>query len=104
MKPQAPPLSLPPDDAAPESSIQSEMARVCETRARNERITIPAPPSPETLRAATPCPPAREEEHLDTIPAPPPSSVRKRDDEDTLEEPAVSTIPGAPRVPNLHSM
>lgn len=102
MKPPAPPLSL-PDDAPPESSIQSEIARVCETRARDERITIPAPPTPETLRAATPCPPAREEEHLDTIPAPPPSSVRKRDDEE-LEDPAAATIPGAPRVPNLHSM
>ncbi len=76
---------------------------MCETRARDERITIPAPPTPETLRAATPCPPAREEEHLDTIPAPPPSSVRKRDDEE-LEDPAAATIPGAPRVPNLHSM
>jgi hypothetical protein len=104
MKPTAPPLSL-PDDAAPESSIQSEIARVCETKARDERITIPAPPSPETLKAATPCPPAREENHLDTIPAPPPSSVRKRDESDAaVEEPPVSTIPGAPRVPDVHSM
>lgn len=104
MKPTAPPLSLPDD--APESSIQSEFARVCETKARDERITIPAPPTAETLAAATPCPPAREENHLDTIPAPPPSSVRKRDqgDDAVVEEPPVSTIPGAPRVPDLHSM
>ena len=111
MKPTAPPLSLPDD--APESSIQSEVARVCDTRSREERRTvshaaaerptIPAPPSPETLKAATPCPPAREENHLDTIPSPPPSTTRKRD-EGEADEPAVSPIPGAPRVPNLHSM
>lgn len=100
MKPTAPPMS-PPEDA-PESSLESEIARVCETKARDERVTIPAPPTPETLRAATPCPPAREENHLDTIPAPPPSSVRKR--EEGEEELPVSTIPGAPRVPNIHSM
>ncbi len=103
MKPTAPPLSLPEDAAAPESSLQSEIARACDTKARDERITIPAPPSPETLKAATPCPPAREENHLDTIPAPPPSSIRKRDDAEGEELP-VSTIPGAPRVPNVHSM
>jgi hypothetical protein len=74
MKPTAPSLSL--TDEAPESSLESEIARVCETKARDERITIPAPPSPETLKAATPCPPAREE----------------------------SDLPGAPRVPKIHSM
>ncbi len=100
MKPTAPPLSV--ADEAPESSIVSEIARACETKAHDERITIPAPPSPETLRAATPCPPAREENHLDTIPAPAPSSIRRR--EEGADEIPVSTIPGAPRVPNVHSM
>ena len=100
MKPSAPPLSVP--DEAPASSIESEIARVCETKAAAERPTIPAPPSPETLKAATPCPPAREENHLDTIPAPAPSSIRKREQGD--EEPPVSTIPGAPPLPNIHSM
>jgi hypothetical protein len=99
MKPTAPALSLPDD--APESSIESEIARVCETRARDERPTIPAPPSPEVLRAATPCPPARTEEHLDTIPAPP----RVCDESEAEEElPASATIPGVPRLPDVHSM
>jgi hypothetical protein len=103
MKPTAPSLTL--SDDAPESSLQSEIARVCETKAREERDTIPAPPSPETLRAATPCPPARVENNLDTIPAPPTSVIRKRDEDEEQDEAVASTtIPGAPRVPDVHSM
>jgi hypothetical protein len=113
MKPTAPPLSVPED--APESSLQSEIARACET-AHDERITIPAPPTAEALKAATPCPPADEEsrqsdeesEHedgrRDTTPAPPPraSAICKRDDDE--EEPTPEAIPVAPRVPKIHSM
>jgi hypothetical protein len=109
MKPTAPPLSVPDD--APDSSLQTEIARACET-AHDERITIPSPPTEEALRAATPCPPPDEEgqdeeTRRDTTPAPPPTSaIRKRDggDDDDGEEPAPETIPGAPRLPKIHSM
>jgi hypothetical protein len=109
MKPTAPPLSV--HDVAPDSSLESEIARACET-AHDERITIPAPPTAEALRAATPCPPPDEEwpdeeTRRDTTPAPPPitSAIRRRDGgEDVEEEPAPDTIPSAPRVPKIHSM
>ena len=109
MKPTAPPLSV--HEVAPDSSLQSEIARACET-AHDERITIPAPPTAEALRAATPCPPADdefqdEETQRDTTPAPPPktSAIRRRDGgDDGEEESAPDTIPGAPRLPKIHSM
>jgi hypothetical protein len=110
MKPTAPPLSVP--EEAPASSLQSEIARACET-AHDERITIPAPPTAEALKAATPCPPPDEEflddeeTGRDTTPAPPPttSAIRKRDGgDDGEEETSPDTIPSAPRVPNIHSM
>lgn len=105
MKPTAPPLSRPDD--APESSLQSEIARACET-AHDDRITIPSPPTAEALKAATPCPPSDEETQpdegrRDTTPAPPPSSMLRRRD-DAEEEPEPDVIPGAPRVPKIHSM
>jgi hypothetical protein len=107
MKQTTPPLSVPGE--APDSSLQSEIARACET-AHDERITIPAPPTAEALRAATPCPPPGEEcEHeetrRDTTPAPPPttSAIRNGGD-DGEEEPAPETIPSAPPVPKIHSM
>ncbi|HEY8092089.1 MAG TPA: hypothetical protein VIF09_29715, partial [Polyangiaceae bacterium] len=66
--------------------------------------TLPAPPSPETLRAATPFPPPSEREPtLDTIPAPPPSASRKRVDSAT-DESVPSTIPGPPRMPRIAGM
>ena len=104
MKPVAPLLTIaePQED---EPSLQSEIGRMCDerdARGDHERITLPAPPSPETLRLATPFPPPREEQSLDTIPAPPPSAARKRADSDTAEMDAVpSTIPGPPRVPRI---
>ncbi|HTQ48384.1 MAG TPA: hypothetical protein VMI75_36760 [Polyangiaceae bacterium] len=110
MKPTAPPLSVHED--APDSSLESEIARACET-AHDERITIPAPPTAEALRAATPFPPPDDEEsqdeetRRDTTPAPPPktSAIRRRDGgDDGEEEPVPDTIPSAPRVPKIHSM
>ena len=68
----------------------------------NERITLPAPPSPETLRLATPFPPRDEEEPtLDTIPSPPPSTLRKRAESGADAEAVPSTIPGPPPVPRI---
>jgi hypothetical protein len=100
MKPVAP--MLPTADATEEeSSIQSEVLRLCDASERGERITLPAPPSSEMLRAATPFPPPlRAESTLETIPSPPPSSARKRD-EAGPDEAAPSTIPGPPRVPHI---
>ncbi len=102
MKPVAPllPLAEPKDD---EPCLQSEIVRMCDerdARGDNERITLPAPPTPETLRMATPFPPPREEGSLDTIPAPPPSAARKRDSAADVDS-VPSTIPGPPRVPRI---
>jgi hypothetical protein len=103
MKPVAPPLAVSDATTEEEPSIQSEVLRLCDERDRDRdgRITLPAPPSPETLRAATPFPPAGEREgSMDTIPTPPPSASRKRADSMT-EEAVPSTIPGPPRVPRI---
>ncbi|HEY8040459.1 MAG TPA: hypothetical protein VIF15_11725 [Polyangiaceae bacterium] len=105
MKPVAPPLSM---DAAetPEPSLQTELLRACDERSEATRITLPAPPSPETLRAATPCPPSgeRESASVDTIPAPPPSASRKRADSGVELDAVPSTIPGPPRIPRIAGM
>ncbi|MGH7296487.1 MAG: hypothetical protein ACRELB_16235 [Polyangiaceae bacterium] len=100
MKPVAPPMAS-AEPAEDESSIQSEVLRLCDERDRGDRITLPAPPSPETLRAATPFPPASERDvPMDTIPTPPPSASRKRADS-ASDEAVPSTIPGPPRVPRI---
>jgi hypothetical protein len=125
MKPVAPALRA--DDAQSElPSLQSEIRRMCDAKATEARATIPAPPSLEALRAATPYPPPargeaeqpseldeerqrqrQREAELDTIPAPPPaSSTRKLEGgEDESGEPdgerAPSTIPGPPRMPRI---
>lgn len=99
MKPVAPLLSQ-ADGPVDDSSIEAEVHRLCDARDRDGRITLPAPPSPETLRAATPCPPpSREEPTLDTIPSPPPSAARSRGE--LAVEDAPSTIPGPPRLPRI---
>ena len=109
MKPVAP--ALLPDDAktTDQPTLQSEIRRLCDERASDqERITLPAPPTEEALRAATPFPP-RDPNVLtsDTLPAPPPSSVaRKRQDGEHGEttdagDELPSTIPGPPRVPRI---
>ncbi|HEY6460915.1 MAG TPA: hypothetical protein VIY73_12215 [Polyangiaceae bacterium] len=103
MKPVAPPLPPrdAPGEALDEASIQSEVLRLCDEHERGERITLPAPPSPETLRMATGFPPSSEEEHaLDTIPSPPPSAQRRRTDV-TADDAAPSTIPGPPPLPRI---
>ncbi len=112
MKPVAPTLHAEPKADLP--SLQSEIRALCErgergergdesraeSRASDERITLPAPPSPEALRAATPVPPRDPPSH-DTIPAPPPSAARRRADGEPEVEPSPSTIPGPPRVPSI---
>ena len=100
MKPVAP--RIPQADAAEgDSSIHSEVLRLCDAQDQGDRITLPAPPSSEMLRAATPFPPPlRAESTLDTIPSPPPSAARKRGEAGT-DEAAPSTIPGPPRLPRI---
>jgi hypothetical protein len=99
MKPLAPKLVA--DDITVETpSIESEMLRLCEEQAPHSRITIPAPPTEEALRLATPVPPPEAAERRDTTPAPPPSSIRRRADTDEMEA-VPSTIPGPPRLPNV---
>ena len=105
MKPAAPPLPRrdTPSEAREledETSIQSEVLRLCDQHERGERITLPAPPSPETLRMATGFPPSSPEEHaLDTIPSPPPSTQRRRSE--VTDDAVPSTIPGPPPVPRI---
>jgi hypothetical protein len=108
MKPVAPRLAL---EKVPteEPSLHAEILRLCDEtldqedqEEGNERITLPAPPpSPETLRMATPYPPP-DERSLDTIPAPPPSNARKRMESEVEAVP--STIPGPPPVPRIAGM
>jgi hypothetical protein len=99
MKPVAPPL--PEGEPADEASIHTEVLRLCDEQERHARITLPAPPSPETLRAATPLPPpSSREPSLDTIPSPPPSTSRRRLDAGA-DDAVPSTIPGPPPVPRI---
>jgi hypothetical protein len=121
MKPVAPALRA-KDGPSELPSLQSEIRRLCDDKAATERATIPAPPSLEALRAATPYPPRtldadpeaererKRQAELDTIPAPPPaSSARSLDDAardrdaDATEPPerVPSTIPGPPRLPRI---
>jgi hypothetical protein len=103
MKPVAPTLPAAADkDDHP--SLQSELGRLCEAKASDERVTIPAPPTEEALRAATPFPPPRDPERRDTTPASPPSSIRRRTDSEPESEAVPSTIPGPPRVPRIAGM
>jgi hypothetical protein len=98
MKPVAPALLK--DEARNElPSIQSEVRELCD-RKDADRITIPAPPSVDMLRLATPLPPG-EHPHPDTIPAPPPSSARRPVHRDEEDEAVPSTIPGPPRLPSI---
>jgi len=115
MKPVAP--ALRPDGGPSElPSLQSEIRRLCDDKAAAERATIPAPPSLEALRAATPYPPPadpdadlerRRQAELDTIPAPPPASSARSlegDGEADATQPperVPSTIPGPPRLPRI---
>jgi hypothetical protein len=104
MKPVAP--ELPSDDAkVDQPTLQSEIRRLCDAKASEDRITIPAPPSEEALRASTPHPPRGLEPASDTVPAPPPSAQRKRHDgerEDASSDAVTpSTIPGPPPLPRI---
>jgi hypothetical protein len=101
MKPVAPALLA--DDATPDQpTLHSEIRALCDARAEDERITLPAPPTEEALRASTPFPPRRdEEETATTTPAPPPSSCVRRTDSQPDCEAVPSTIPGPPRMPRI---
>ena len=99
MKPVVPPLA-PSEGVADQPTLLSEIRRLCDDKASDERITLPAPPTEETLRAATPVPPPNEPAG-DTIPAPPPSAARRRTDTDPGNEDEPSTIPGPPRLPSI---
>jgi hypothetical protein len=104
MKPRAPDLT----PAAQDPSLQTELDRVCEEKAR-ERVTVPAPPSAEVLRAATPLPPEPPEPGTDssspaavTLPAPPVvSQVVARGDHDEASAELEAAIPRPPRVPRI---
>ncbi len=99
MKPVAPALLA--EDDAPAPTLQSEVRALCDAKADHERITLPAPPTDEALRASTPFPPRREDDApVDTLPAPPPSSCRRRTDSQPDTE-SPSTIPGPPRMPRI---
>ena len=111
MKPTAPPM-VQPVEGEDEASIHAEVLRLCDERERDGRITLPAPPSPEALRASTPFPPRNDEDDrvkpLDTVPAPPPSASRKRTESGVVEsggeDSVPSTIPGPPPVPRIVGM
>ncbi|HEY3821144.1 MAG TPA: hypothetical protein VGL81_28460 [Polyangiaceae bacterium] len=102
MKPVAPAL-LADDDRAAQPTLQSEIRALCDTRATDERITLPAPPTEEALRASTPFPPPPRDPDapVDTLPAPPPSSCRRRSDSQPDDDASPSTIPGPPRMPRI---
>jgi hypothetical protein len=101
MKPVAPALLA--DDRRDQPTLHSEIRALCDTKAADERITLPAPPTEEALRASTPFPPPRRDSDapVDTTPAPPPSSCRRRTDSQPDSEAQPSTIPGPPRVPRI---
>lgn len=101
MKPVAPPL-LADDTQENIPSLQSEIRELCD-RSEHDRITIPAPPSADVLRLATPLPPADRAHAPDTIPAPPPSSARRPVQPEDGEEQVPSTVPGPPRLPSIAS-
>jgi hypothetical protein len=105
MKPVAPELLSDDAQKVDQPTLQSEIRRLCDAKASSERITLPAPPTEEALRASTPFPP-RDPDTGDTLPAPPPSAARKRTDgerheaadaDDTLP----ATIPGPPPLPRI---
>ena len=114
MKPVAPTLPTLSDDepVSEQPSLHTEIRALCDAKAADARITIPAPPTEEALRASTPFPPPYDalgettpEAARDTTPAPPPSSLRRRTDggpdTDRMADSQPSTIPGPPRLPRV---
>jgi len=106
MKPRAPELT--PDTQQP--SLEAELGRLCDAKAGEGRVTVPAPPSAEVLRAATPLPPEPPAEATPespraapTTPAPPVRSqvVRSRADSDEEPEAQDAVIPPPPRLPRI---
>ena len=111
MKPVAPNLAPPTQ----QTTLQTEIDRLCSSaKATDVRVTVPAPPSEEALRASTPFPPRPPEtEEPDTertphaaitTPAPPISRIVSTDggDEERAEAQAVgAAIPGPPRLPRI---
>ena len=110
MKPLAPTLPTLSGDEPPseQPSLHTEIRALCDAKASDARITLPAPPTEEALRASTPFPPPPDalaettpEAQRDTTPAPPPSSSRRRTDSQPDIESQPSTIPGPPRLPRV---
>jgi hypothetical protein len=106
MKPVAPALLS--DDGRAQPTLHSEIRALCDNQAEDdaktegERITIPAPPTEEALLMSTPFPPRRDSDApVDTMPAPPPPSCRRRSESHPDLESAPSTIPGPPRIPRI---
>jgi hypothetical protein len=116
MKPRAPQLT----PKTPQPSLHTEITRLCEAKATEGRPTIPAPPTAESLRAATPLPPdaptmppstgpittptpAPTSAGAVTTPAPPPASDVIPTYEDDVESGLVMrpAIPPPPRVPKI---
>jgi hypothetical protein len=114
MKPRAPQLT----PKTPQPSLHTEISRLCETKARDGRPTIPAPPTAESLRAATPLPveaptmppstgpittPTPPSNEAVTSPAPPPTSDVLPTYQDEVESGLVMrpAIPPPPRVPKI---
>ncbi len=103
MKPVAP--SLPERRASGEQpTLLSEIRRLCDTKASDERITLP-PPAEDAPPVSGPAPSGASgaEGERDTIPSPPPSASRRRPDATGEMEavPVPSTIPGPPRLPTF---
>jgi hypothetical protein len=114
MKPRAPELT--PETA--EASLHAEIMRLCEAKASEAHETVPAPPSEESLRAATPLPSGSVQDFRDaptepppshdaiTTPAPPPTSqvmASQEDDEDFTRTRRTTrpAIPPPPRLPKI---
>jgi hypothetical protein len=99
MKPRAPLITT----TTAQPSLHTEIARICDVKANDARLTVPSPPSDDALRAATPLPleaPTEPPPGAATTPAPPPTSlviVAGEDDED----PARATHPAIPPPPRL---
>ncbi|MGD0524019.1 MAG: hypothetical protein ABSE49_02680 [Polyangiaceae bacterium] len=111
MKPVAPAL-LSDDDRAAQPTLHSEIRALCDNKGEDdtrgealeagERITIPAPPTEEALLMSTPFPPRHDPDApVDTLPAPPPSSCKRRSESNPDFDNAPSTIPGPPRIPRI---
>ena len=100
MKPVAPSLAG-KKIAADQPTLLSEIRRLCDTKASDERITIPPPSSADDT--IPPSGPTSSESggDRDTVPAPPPSASRRRAESQPDGDVVPSTIPEPPRLPSV---